>query len=82
LLDYLFICLFIYLFISNSSKKSGKFAGYGTSLNELNVHTKQLPRKVTMNTLLYIYVEIKENFECITGYVKVEKQNNRTYNNY
>ena len=33
-----------------------------TSLSELNIHTKQLPRKVTVNTLLQIYVGIKENF--------------------
>jgi hypothetical protein len=35
-----------------------------------------------MNTLLHIYVEIKENFQCMTSYLKVEKQNNKTYNNY
>jgi hypothetical protein len=35
-----------------------------------------------MNTLLHIYVEIKENFECMASYLKVEKQHNETYNNY
>ena len=35
-----------------------------------------------MNTLLHIYVEIKGNVECMTSYLKVEEQNNKTYNNY
>ena len=35
-----------------------------------------------MNTLLHIYVERKENFEYMTSCVKVEKQINKTYNNY
>ena len=47
---------FIYLY-SNQSKKGGKPTGYRTSLNDLNIHTKQLHRTITMNTLLQIYIK-------------------------
>jgi hypothetical protein len=49
-------CLF-YLFTYIQSKKVGKPTGHRTSLNDLNIHTKQLHRRITMNTLLQIYIE-------------------------
>ena len=33
----------------------GKLTGYRTSLKELNVRTKHLQRRITMNTLFQIY---------------------------
>ena len=52
------IHLFYYVYLHfNQSKKVGKPIGYRTSLNDLNIHTKQLHRMITMNTLLQIYIK-------------------------
>jgi len=52
------ILLFIYLH-SHWSKKVWTPPGYRTSLNELNVNTKQLQRRITINTLLQDYIKSK-----------------------
>jgi len=57
---------------SNQSKKAGKPTGYRTNLNERNVHTKYLYRKIVMSILLQICVKVIQDFECITKYVKWE----------
>jgi hypothetical protein len=45
-----FFCLFIYLFIyMQIDNKVVKPTGYRKSLNELNVHAKQLLRNITMS---------------------------------
>jgi hypothetical protein len=60
--------LFIYIKLI---KKVGNPTVYRTSLHELNAHTKQLTRRMTMNTLLQIYIKVRENFVCMTRYIKV-----------
>lgn len=45
--------IYFILFICIKIKKVGKPIGYRTSLNDLNIHTKQLHRRITMNTDLY-----------------------------
>jgi hypothetical protein len=77
---YVFISLLIYTQVNPN--KGGKPTGYRTSLSESNVDTKQLRERVTLHTLLQIFVKLRSNFECMTRYIKVGKQNTKTYNNY
>jgi hypothetical protein len=49
----------MYSFTFNRSKKVTKPTGYRTRLNESNVHTKQLQRRITMNTLSQTYTEVR-----------------------
>ena len=48
---------FIYL-RADRSKKVGKPAG-SRSLNNWNVYTKHLQKRITMNTLLQIYITVR-----------------------
>jgi len=57
--------ILFYLF-TFKSKKGGKPTGYRTSLNDLNIHTKQLHRRTTMNTLLQIY--IKKQYKTLNAW--------------
>jgi len=54
---YVFISLLIYIQVNPN--KVGKPTGYRTSLNELNVDTKQLQGRIAMRTLLQIFVKVR-----------------------
>lgn len=54
---YVFISLLIYIQVNPN--KVGKPTRYRTSPNELNVDTKQLRGRITMHTLLEIFVKVK-----------------------
>jgi len=49
------VFFFFYLLTRKSIIKVVKPTGYRTSLNELNVHAKQLLRKITMNYIITNY---------------------------
>ena len=50
------------------------------SVNELNVYTKLLQR-ITMNTLLQIYIKARQKHLETMGRIKVGSRNRNTYNN-
>jgi hypothetical protein len=62
------------MYIQIDPKNVGKPNGYRASLNESNVHKKQLQRRTAMNTLLQICIKVRYIFACMTRYIKYENR--------